>query len=83
MLTLCSSALPSSLELLELAGLDGEQRPLAVGLGELETVRGLLDVDPNLVGKFLQHIAQAQAGVEIGPGYDRDKQHRNHSQPAS
>src|SRR5437588_8980571 len=45
-------------ELLEVTGLDGEQGPLAVRLGELKAGRGLLDVDANLVGDFFQNIAQ-------------------------
>ncbi len=74
---------PVQLELLELAGLDGEQGALAVRLGELKTIRGLLDVNPNLVGNFSQHVAQAHAGIEIRPRHHRDKQYRDHSQPAS
>src|SRR5271166_2221543 len=36
------------LELFHIAGLDREERALAVGLGKLETVRGLLDVVTDL-----------------------------------
>jgi hypothetical protein len=70
-------------ELLEFAGLDGEQRSLAVGFGELKSVGGLLYVDANPVGKFLQHIAEAQAGVEIRPSYYGDKQQGDYGQPAA
>src|SRR5260370_28924709 len=50
-------------ELLEVTGLDGKQRALAVGFGELKAVRGLLDINPNLVGNFLQPIDQPQTGA--------------------
>ena len=71
------------LELLETAGLDGEQSSLAVGLGELKSVGGLLDVDSDLVGNFLEDVAEALAGVEIRSCHDRGEQHGNHGQPAS
>jgi hypothetical protein len=74
---------PVQLELLELARLDGELSALPVGLGELKAVRGLFDIDPNLVWKFLQHIALAHAGIEIHSRHHHGKQHRDHSQPAS
>src|ERR1700674_85669 len=71
------------LELLEIAGLDGEQRAFAVGLGELKAGCGLLDVDADFVGKLFQHIAQAHARIEICPRHHRDKEHSDDGQPAA
>src|SRR6266851_1388242 len=71
------------LELLKVAGFDGEQGPLAVGFGELKAIRVLLDINPNFVGNFLQYIAQAHARIEIRPRHHRDEEDGDHSQPAS
>jgi hypothetical protein len=49
----------------------------------LKTIRGLLDVDPDLVGDFLQHVAQAQARIEIRPRDHRDEEDGNRGQPAA
>src|SRR5258708_687428 len=70
-------------ELLEVAGFDGKQGALAIGFGELKAIRGLLDVEANLVGDFLQHVAHAETGVEVCPRNHRNEQHGDHGQPAA
>src|SRR5208282_2260365 len=40
-------------ELLQVTGLDGEQRALPVGFGKLKSVGGLLDLIPELLGNIL------------------------------
>src|SRR5258708_22627957 len=71
------------LELLEVAGFDGKQGALAIGFGELKAIRGLLDVEANLVGDFLQHVAHAETGVEVCPRNHRDEQDGDGGQPAA
>src|SRR5712671_4838890 len=61
------------LKLLKVGSVDSEQRPLAVGLRKLKAVGGLFDVESQLIGNFLQHIALARASVEIHTGDHRRK----------
>ena len=71
------------LELLKIAGLDGEQRSLAIGFGKLKARRGLLDFEPKLVRNFLQHIPLPRASVEIHASHHRSEEYGDDGKPAS
>ncbi len=68
------------LELFEIAGLDGKERPLSVGFGKLKAASGLLDVIPNLARDLFQHVRRLRTRVEIHPRHDQREQHSGQSQ---
>ena len=63
------------LEYFDVAGLDGEKRALAVGLGKLVAAGGLLDFQADLARDLFQYVGRPRTRIEIHSGYDQREQH--------
>ena len=70
-------------ELFDVAGLDGEEGALAIGLGILITVGRLLNVDSHLAWNLLEHIRGSRTRVEVHPSHEQREQHGGDRQQAA
>jgi hypothetical protein len=63
--------------------LDGKQCPSLVGLGHLETLGRLLDIEVHLAGDLLEDIAHLTASMNVSAGHDKAQQSRGKQKPSA